>query len=94
MKKFVTVLLFLLFAFLLFGPLCDVADACPMCRTANETDDNLPRAYMYSILFMLFMPAMIFTGFGVMFYRLSKQQAEQEHVDLQLPKQDDVDDLT
>ena len=48
--------------------------ACPMCKAANENaDDPRPRAYMYSILFMLAMPATIFTGFGIGFYRLSKQ---------------------
>jgi hypothetical protein len=40
--------------------------ACPMCQVANETGqgdeecvvrDARPRAYMYSILFMLSMPA-------------------------------------
>ncbi len=29
------------------------ASACPMCKAANEEDDAKPRAYMYSILFML-----------------------------------------
>lgn len=48
------------------------ASACPMCKEANETDDRRPRAYMYSILFMLAVPATVFTGFGVGFYRLSK----------------------
>jgi hypothetical protein len=27
--------------------------ACPMCKLALEADDPQPRAYMYSILFML-----------------------------------------
>ncbi len=57
-----------------FGPLLDVADACPMCKIANETDDRLPRAYMYSILFMLAVPGSIFTGFGIGLYRLSKRE--------------------
>jgi len=43
--------------------------ACPMCKMALESDDPQPRAYMYSILFML---GMIFTAFfavaGLMFY--------------------------
>jgi hypothetical protein len=57
----------------------DPADACPMCKTANETDDAKPRAYMYSILFMLSMPAMVFSGFSIAFYRLSrKSQLVQE----------------
>lgn len=36
--------------------------ACPMCKMALESDDPKPRAYMYSILFLL---AMIGTVFGV-----------------------------
>lgn len=56
------------------GPLIDVAEACPMCNAANEANDALPRAYMYSILFMLAVPASVLTGFGIGFYRLSKQQ--------------------
>lgn len=47
--------------------------ACPGCKNANETDERRPKAYMYSILFMLGMPAMVFTGFSVAFYRLSKK---------------------
>ena len=62
------------------------AQACPMCKLANEDGTNsqaaavanaLPRAYMYSILFMLSMPAMLTTAFGLAFYRMHKrQQAE------------------
>ncbi len=53
--------------------------ACPMCKVANEDNEDpetkfRPQAYMYSILFMLAMPASIFTFFGVTFYRLSKQR--------------------
>jgi hypothetical protein len=47
--------------------------ACPGCKNANETDSLRPRAYMYSILFMLAMPATVFAGFGLAFYRLSKR---------------------
>ncbi len=55
------------------------ADACPMCQVANEDDTNAaamarPRAYMYSILFMLAMPASLFTVFGISFYRLSQKR--------------------
>ena len=50
----------------------DAAWACPNCKLANESDSNRPAAYMYSILFMIGMPAMIFTGFGVSFYRMVK----------------------
>lgn len=49
------------------------AVACPNCKFANETESNLPKAYMYSILFMIGMPATIFTGFGVSFYRMTKK---------------------
>lgn len=55
------------------------ATACPMCKIAHEdsTDPAVaarPRAYMYSILFMLSMPATIFAAFGIGFYRLSRKQ--------------------
>jgi hypothetical protein len=49
-----------------------------MCKTANEQDDAKPRAYMYSILFMLSMPAMMFSGFGIAFYRLSRKSQQQQ----------------
>jgi len=49
--------------------------ACPGCKTANETDNLRPRAYMLSILFMLGMPATVFAGFGVAFYRMSRRTA-------------------
>ncbi len=54
-----------------------VAMACPNCKAANETDDLKPRAYMYSILFMIGMPATIFTGFSLSFWRMTKK-AQQE----------------
>ena len=47
--------------------------ACPNCKLANESEANRPRAYMYSILFMIGMPATIFTGFGFGFYRMAKK---------------------
>ena len=50
------------------------AAACPGCKTANETDLRRPTAYMYSILFMLGMPATIFSCFGVAFYRMSRRE--------------------
>jgi len=59
---------------LLLGPLAGPALACPLCKEANETEPNLPRAYMYSILFMLAMPATVLTGFSIGFYRLSRRQ--------------------
>jgi hypothetical protein len=44
-----------------------------MCKAANETEPALPRAYQASILFMLAMPAMVLSGFGIGFYRLSRR---------------------
>lgn len=55
------------------------ASACPNCKAANETDDLKPKAYMYSILFMIGMPATIFTGFSVSFWRMTRRaQLEQQ----------------
>ncbi len=51
----------------------EVAWACPGCKSANESDDRRPRAYMASILFMLAMPATVFAGFGVAFWRASRR---------------------
>lgn len=74
----------LLLAIALASPLCvaNVAEACPMCKIANEDAEDpavaaRPKAYMYSILFMLSMPASITTFFGVTFYRMSRRTAEQ-----------------
>lgn len=53
------------------------ATACPNCKAANETDDLKPKAYMYSILFMIGMPATIFTGFSVSFWRMSRKAQQQ-----------------
>lgn len=68
------------------------ARACPMCQVANESGqpgencavrDARPRAYMYSILFMLAMPATLMSGYGFGFYRLHRKQqlAEGEQPD-------------
>lgn len=54
------------------------AIACPNCKLANETESNRPRAYMYSILFMIGMPATIFTGFGLSFYRMVSKARQAE----------------
>ncbi|QDT53513.1 hypothetical protein Pan44_15350 [Caulifigura coniformis] len=54
------------------------ASACPLCKLANESkqdceeENRRPQAYMYSILFMLSMPATLLTGFSFGFYRLWK----------------------
>ena len=49
------------------------AEACPMCKTAAEADDRLPRAFFASILFMMGVPFTLAAGFGVAFWRLSKR---------------------
>ncbi len=61
----------LLIAVLLCVP--EAAEACPMCKRASEADDRLPQAFFASILFMMGMPAALFAGFGVAFWRLSKR---------------------
>jgi LytS/YehU family sensor histidine kinase len=57
--------------------------ACPMCKVAAEQSTRQPRAYMFSILFMMGMPMMLTTGFGIAFYRLSRQadRMRQEEAD-------------
>ena len=72
------------------------ADACPMCKQANESEEEnkVPQAYMYSILFMLAMPATLLTAFGIGFYRLSKrglaaQVTGPHHLTPQHPGNDD-----
>ena len=77
------------------GPLTSSAEACPMCRFANENNQQTeaerarPRAYMYSILFMLSMPATIFTGYGIAFYRMWKKQQELTQVSIDSPYEPD-----
>lgn len=44
------------------------AQACPMCNQSIAEDDLLPHAFMYSILFMLGMPATVLMGLGTMIY--------------------------
>ena len=63
-------------AFVLAAP--TAVSACPLCKLANESkqsdeeQNRRPQAYMYSILFMLSMPATLLTGFSLGFYRLWK----------------------
>jgi hypothetical protein len=55
------------------------AQACPMCSQSIAEESLLPHAYMYSIIFMLAMPATVFTGFGTMiFLKFRKFNAEQQ----------------
>lgn len=74
-------------------PIISQAAACPMCKQLNESDDLKPRAYMYSITFMLAMPAMIFSGFGFAFYRMNRREqiALLENENSQNPHPSDVD---
>jgi hypothetical protein len=65
-------------AALISGPAATPVLACPMCAEANKADENRPKAYMYSILFMMSMPAIIFTGFGIGLYRLHRKHAAVE----------------
>lgn len=42
--------------------------ACPMCNQSIAEDELLPKAFMYSILFMLGMPATVMGAIGTMIY--------------------------
>ena len=56
------------------GPLAQSAQACPMCKIANEQDSLLPKAYMYSILFMMGMIFSIGGGIGYGMYLLGRKE--------------------
>lgn len=58
----------------LFGPVTQPAQACPMCKIANEQDALLPRAYMYSILFMMGMMFSLAGGVAFCVYHLSRKE--------------------
>src|SRR5713101_6375036 len=64
----------LLFGLQAFGPLAHPAQACPMCKVANEQDSQLPRAYMYSILFMMGMMFSLGGGVGYGMYLLGRKE--------------------
>ena len=49
------------------------AQACPMCSQSIAEDDVLPKAFMYSILFMLGMPATVLGAIGTMIYLKFRQ---------------------
>lgn len=74
--------LFLLLALLIGVMGATPAHACPMCKYANENNQQSeaermrPKAYMYSILFMIAMPMTLASGYGFAFYRMSKKQQE------------------
>lgn len=48
--------------------------ACPMCKFAVEADDPKPRAYMYSILFMLGAMATVVGGVIALLCWLSRME--------------------
>jgi len=51
--------------------LTGIAAACPTCKDSLANDPataNLARGYAYSILFMLSMPPLIFSGLSLYFY--------------------------
>ncbi|MFO0917795.1 MAG: hypothetical protein U0872_05695 [Planctomycetaceae bacterium] len=48
--------------------------ACPMCKLALETDDPQPRAYMYSILFMMGTIFTLFMSVGGFVWWISRRE--------------------
>lgn len=50
----------------------DIVQACPTCKDSLASSDpesaNLVRGYFWSILFMMAMPFLIFTGISTLFY--------------------------
>lgn len=60
----------------LSAPAASTALACPMCKAANEEDDAKPKAYMYSILFMLTVPATLVSGVTFSLFKMSRNEAE------------------
>jgi len=81
MKRFLIPIIALFLIWGSFELTAKSASACPMCKTANETDSALPKAYMLSILFMLAMPATIVSTLGVSLYRMTKR--ENEYIDVE-----------
>jgi hypothetical protein len=59
-------------------PLANVASACPSCKESISQDEAQPKAYMYSILFMLGMPAVVGGAFGYGLYQMSRRERELE----------------
>lgn len=66
----------LLFGAFLAGPVVPAIQACPMCKLAleSDSDNKQPKAYMYSILFMLGAMGSLITSVGVVLYRVTKQE--------------------
>jgi hypothetical protein len=64
------------------------AQACPLCSQSIAEEDALPHAYMYSILFMLGMPAVVFTGIGSAIYMQCRKSSA---IDAPPAEQDDAE---
>lgn len=64
----------LMFGVAFFGPMTQTAQACPMCKIANEQDALLPTAYMYSILFMMGMIFSLGGGVGLCVFFISRKE--------------------
>jgi hypothetical protein len=60
----------------LSAPAASTAFACPMCKAATEEDDSKPRAYMYSIIFMLTVPATLVSGVTFSLFAMNRKEAE------------------
>lgn len=81
---------------LLGGLMAAPVSACPLCKLANESkqqneEANLrPKAYMYSILFMLSMPATLVGAFGVTFWRISRRGNPADLLEETDPNDDDA----
>lgn len=81
MNRLKKIIYLALFAIVLVSIVPTTAEACPMCKAAAEQDDNQPKAYMYSILFMLAMPAVIFGSFGYGLYRMNQREKDLSALD-------------
>ncbi len=74
MFRRILVVAVLMFGLGVCGPLVQPAQACPMCKIANEQDALLPRAYMYSILFMMGMMFSLAGGVAFGMYRIGRRE--------------------
>ena len=89
LRRSATTLLAML-GLMLAGPLTSSAFACPMCKAANEEDDAKPRAYMYSIIFMLTMPGMMVGGMTIGLVKLGRRESQAvDQSDLNYPSSAD-----
>jgi hypothetical protein len=76
------------------GPTVSTAQACPMCKIANEQDSLLPRAYMFSILFMMGTMFTLGGGVGVGMYFLSRKENAALEALEELPRPEGEDDAS